>query len=160
MATAPFAISGDDPLLSPDVVVNTDPSLASIPPDPFSDPLAFIDTSSAPPVYGPTLAQLGTDQTQIAQDPSAFNASPTTAAPSGVSIFDQILGVAKVATGIVAATQSRTGTITDPTIAANKASTAKTGSGFFSGPAGTSSGLLFAVILIFVGLFLWAELKH
>lgn len=174
MASANFALQGDDPLLSADVLTGgVDPSLTAATDLqngtlPLASPSNDIslesltanpDSASFIP-QGPSLAQLGATSATPgivgASDPSAANAHSSTAATSGSSILDDILGVGKLAIGAASVAIGRAGAISNPTTTANKVGTAKnpvTG-------AGTSTSFVWIAIALFIGLFLWAEIKH
>jgi hypothetical protein len=168
MSAVLFDNTGDDPLLSADVLTGAiDPTLVdqSLPltspsGDISLDTLALNPDSNSFPVYGPSLAQLGANPNSPSiigsSDPSAFNASATTAPTKTPSVLDDILGVSKLGLSIFSATQSRGGALANPTTGAQKVGTAKSPT---SG-AGTSMTLVFFAIAFFVGLFLWAEIKH
>lgn len=157
---------GDDPALAADEVPlpTTDALPLTSGADSYSfDPLTTViadPSNSTPLVYGPTLAQLGatpsTPGISGSSDPSAINAHPSTAPQTAPTILDDILGISKLGLGITSAVASRGTSVTNPTLQSNKVATAKSPT---SG-AGTSTTLVFLAIAFFVGLFLWAELKH
>lgn len=160
MSSASFAIAGEDPLLAPDQLTGAvDPSLPP-PPDPLL--MSALDPGNLDPmIYGPTVSQLGADPTQpnIAGtaspvDPSATGASPTTNAAPGTSIWDSILGLAKVGTNVAAVATGRSAAIANPPAASARVANAKTNSIF---AAGNGGGLMIAVIVIFLALVAWAE---
>lgn len=158
MSTSVGTSIGDDPSIPPDVGI--DPTITSIV-DPFADVSGPVDPSAGQPlVYGPTLAQLGattaTPGIVGSSDPPANNSHPSTAAQSGSSVLDDILGIGKISLGVASAISNRGGAVNSPVKNSISVANAKSP---LSG-AGTSSFLMFAAIALFVGLFAWAELKH
>lgn len=165
MSSSSFTLVGDDPLLSPDVLTgNVDPSL----PDPLFG--SIMDAGAADisaSGVGPTLTQLGADPNSpgitgaaSAADPSAFNASPTTAAKSGTSIWDNVLALGKIGVGVASVVSSGTGRAAVSPTAAGKTATAKSTNSLGIGGAGTSSTLMIFAVVAFVGIVIFLEVKH
>jgi hypothetical protein len=176
MATANFALSGDDPLLSADVltggvdpslVAATDLSAGELPLTPPTNDVTLESLSTSPDTFntsftsqGPTLAQLGattaTPGIVGASDPSAANAHPSTAATPGKSTLDSVLGVSKLAASFAQIGIMLAGGSQNPNKPANNIANAKnpaTG-------AGTNVSLVWIGIAIFVAIVVWLELKH
>lgn len=158
MATGAFTLAGDDPSVAPDFLplIPSDPGNVDIPLDPLQASITD-PASTIVPIYGPSLSQLGADATQpaitgtaTASDPSAFNAHPSTNTQPGLSPLDDILKIAQIGSVVASAAAGRGAQAANAPAASKKVATAKT-------TAGSGTGLMIFVVLLFVGLLAWAE---
>lgn len=158
MASAPFAIEGDGEINPPDV--GLDPSIASLPPDPFGDIGLAPPIAPLPPDFtyqGPGLSP-STGQVLVgpgispSSDANPFGANSTTSNLSAPSLLNDILGIGKLGLGVFATAKSAASTTTGQTGQSKPISTAKV-------TAGTSSGLVWLALLGFIGIVLWLEFK-
>ena len=171
MASAPFALEGDDPNISPDPLLASDVLTGSnVAPEPLTD-LLLTPPVAPDPVFqpqGPGLNQPGFQyqgpfldpQTGVSSygTPAGGTAAPSTGIPgvTGIEVLDDALGIGKLLTGAIsAAYASRTGTVTNNT----KQSTPVAGAKNTTSGAGTSSSLLWVAIIGFVAIVFWLEFK-
>lgn len=158
MASANFALVGDDPSIAPDVLpISTDVAANDAPLDPLI--AATSSDNSAPPIYGPSIAQLGADPSAPniigTADPSSFNSSSTTNSTPGTSVLDSIFKLGSLGLGIASAASGRGLQTSNPATTSKTVATAKGATG-----AGTGMSLIAWAVIIFVGIMLFLEFKH